>query len=134
MVTRRKLRAFLSALGLYAGAAALVGYFGVSAYTGNHGLRAKQDLDHQFAQLSDELARLKRERIEWQHRIDLLKPESIDPDTLDERAREVLGYVGPGEITMILKPGDATAAAAQARPNSPAAWDELRLTLPVKLT
>ncbi len=110
MVTRRKLRAFLSALGLYAGAAALVGYFGVSAYTGNHGLRAKQDLDQQFAELSAELVQLKRERIEWQRRVDLLKPESIDPDMLDERARAVLGYVGPGEITLLLKHGDAAVA------------------------
>lgn len=103
MVTRRKLRSFLSALALYVAALLLVGYFGVSAYTGNHGLRAQQDLDQQFAELSKELARLKRERAEWQNRVALLKPESIDPDMLDERARAVLGYVGPGELTLILK-------------------------------
>ncbi len=103
MVTRRKLRSFLSALGLYVGALLLVGYFGVSAYTGNRGLRAQQDLDQQFAELSEELARLKRERALWQSRVALLKSESIDPDTLDERARAVLGYVGPGELTLILK-------------------------------
>jgi cell division protein FtsB len=103
MVTRRKLRSLLSALGLYVGATLLVGYFGVSAYTGNRGLRAKQDLDQQFSELSEELARLKHERAEWQNRVALLKSESIDPDTLDERARAVLGYVGPGELTLILK-------------------------------
>ena len=36
MVTRRKLRAFLSTLALYVGCALVIGYFGVNAYTGNH--------------------------------------------------------------------------------------------------
>ena len=60
MVTRRKLRTFLTTLGLYVGCALVIGYFGVNAYTGNHGLRAQQDLDQQFAALTDELGRLKR--------------------------------------------------------------------------
>jgi len=103
MVTRRRLRSFLTALGLYVGAALLIGYFGVNAYTGNHGLRAKQDLDQHFAELSDELARLKKERLEWQRRVALPKSESIDPDMLDERARAVLNYPEPREITLIVK-------------------------------
>ena len=104
MVTRRRLRSFLTALGLYVGAALLIGYFGVNAYTGNHGLRAKADLDQHFAELSDELARLKKERADWQRKVALLKSESIDPDMLDERARAVLNYLEPREITMIVKP------------------------------
>jgi cell division protein FtsB len=103
MVTRRRLRSFLTALGLYVGSAMLIGYFGVNAYTGNHGLRAKQDLDQQFNELSDELARLKRDRMEWQRRVALLKSESIDPDMLDERARAVLNYLEPRELTLVLK-------------------------------
>ena len=45
MVTRRRLRTVLTALGLYLGAALLIGYFGVNAYTGNHGINARQGLD-----------------------------------------------------------------------------------------
>ena len=45
MVTRKRLRSVLTALGLYLCAALLIGYFGVNAYTGNHGLRARQGLD-----------------------------------------------------------------------------------------
>ena len=70
---RRKLRSFLTTLGLYVGGALLIGYFGVNAYTGNHGLRAKQDLDQQFAELTDELDRLKHERADWQRRVALLQ-------------------------------------------------------------
>jgi cell division protein FtsB len=103
MVIRRKLRSVLTTLGLYVGAALFIGYFGVNAYTGNHGLRAKQDLDQQYAALSEELDRLKRERSEWQRRVALLRSESIDPDMLDERARAVLGYLDRRELTLILK-------------------------------
>jgi|SRR4030095_7916431 cell division protein FtsB len=103
MVTRRKLRSFLTALGLYVAAALLIGYFGVNAFTGNHGLKAKQALDQQFAELADELAQLKRERGEWQRRVALLKSESIDPDTLDERSRAILGYLNARDLTLILK-------------------------------
>jgi cell division protein FtsB len=103
MVTRRKLRSFLTSMSLYVGVALLIGYFGVNAYTGNRGLRAKQDLDQQFAELSEELAQLKRERAEWQRRVALLKSESIDPDTLDERARDILGYMERQELTLILR-------------------------------
>jgi hypothetical protein len=45
MVIRRRFRAVLNALALYAIAALLIGYFAINAYTGNRGLRARQDLD-----------------------------------------------------------------------------------------
>jgi cell division protein FtsB len=104
MVTRRKLRAFLTTLGLYTGCALIIGYFGVNAFTGNLGLRAKQDLDQQFVQLSNELAELKLERAEWDHRVKLLRSESIDPDMLDERARVVLNYLDPRDLILMHKP------------------------------
>ena len=103
MVSRRKLRTFLTTLGLYIGCALVIGYFGVNAFTGNHGLRAQQDLDQQFTMLTNELGRLKQERAGWQHRVKLLQSTSIDPDTLDERARAVLNYLDPRDLTLMLK-------------------------------
>ena len=103
MVSRRKLRIALTTLGLYVGCALVIGYFGVNAYTGNHGLRAQQDLDHQFTTLTDELGHLKQERAEWQHRVKLLQSSSIDPDTLDERSRAILNYLDPRDLTLMLK-------------------------------
>jgi cell division protein FtsB len=103
MVTRRKLRTFLTTLGLYVGCALVIAYFGINAYTGNHGLRAQQDLDQQFATLTQEIDHLKQQRAQWQHRIKLLKSDSIDPDTLDERSRAVLNYLDPRDVTMMLK-------------------------------
>jgi len=103
MVTRNRFRAVLNALALYSLAAALIGYFGVNAYNGNYGLRAKQDLDQQIAELSGELATLKADRATWERRVSLLKPESIDPDMLDERARTLLNYADPRDLTLRLK-------------------------------
>jgi cell division protein FtsB len=81
----------------------VIGYFGVNAYTGNHGLLARQDLEEQSAQLSGELQRLKAERVEWERRVALLKSDKLDPDTLDERARAMLNYVNPRDLVLILK-------------------------------
>ena len=103
MVTLNRFRAVLNALALYTIAAALIGYFGVNAYDGNYGLRAKQDLDQQIAQLSSELATLKVEHAGWERRVSLLRPESIDPDMLDERARVLLNYADPRDLTLRLK-------------------------------
>ena len=103
MVTRRRFRTVVNALALYTIAALLIGYFGINAYTGNHGLRAKQDLDQQITQLSNELAALRAERVNWERRVSLLQPESIDADMLDERARALLNYVDPRELTLQLK-------------------------------
>src|SRR6478609_7800683 len=103
MVTRWRLRSFLTALGLYLGAALLIGYLGVNAYTGNHGLKAKQNLDQQIAQLTLELANLKAERLTWERRVSLLRSESLDPDMLDERARALLDYTDPRDLTLQFK-------------------------------
>jgi cell division protein FtsB len=100
MVTRRRLRSFLAALSLYVGAALLIGYFGVNAYTGNHGLRAQQDLDHQIVQLTGELSALEAERTVWERRVSLLRSESLDPDMLDERARALLDFADPNDLVL----------------------------------
>jgi cell division protein FtsB len=104
MVTRRRLRSILNALGLYVMAALFIGYFGVNAYNGNHGLKAKQDIDRQMRALSAELTRLHAERSQWERRLQLLKSNDIDPDMLDERARALLDYADPRDLIMMIKP------------------------------
>ena len=49
MVTHRRRRTVLTVLGLYIFAALFIGYFAANAFTGNHGLRAQQDLEQQLA-------------------------------------------------------------------------------------
>lgn len=104
MVTRKRLRSILTALGLYVLAALLIGYFGVNAFSGNHGLNAKQDIDQQIGALSSELAKVQVERKQWERRVALLKPRGLDPDMLDERARALLDYAHPNDLTLMLRP------------------------------
>src|SRR5665647_2723077 len=86
MVSRSRLKSFLTGLALYTIAAAMIGYFGVNAYTGKYGLNARQELDQEIVALTSELARLKRERAEGEQRVSLLRSDRVDPDMLDERA------------------------------------------------
>src|SRR5215510_11315030 len=102
MVTRARLKSILTGLALYTIAAAIVGYFGINAYTGKYGLNARQELDQEIIALTSELARLKRERAEGEQRVSLLRADKIDPDMLDERARYQLQYVKPHDLVRII--------------------------------
>jgi cell division protein FtsB len=102
MVSHRRRHAILTALALYLFAALFIGYFAVNAFTGNHGLRAQQNLDQQLTVMQGELRQLKGERALWQRRVALLRPDRIDPDMLDERARALVGYVDPRDLTLLL--------------------------------
>ena len=103
MVTRPRIRAFFTALGLYVLAALLIGYFGVNAYTGNRGLRARQDLDQQIVAITSQIEEAKAERAQWERRVALLKTDSIDSDMLDERARMLLDDADPRDLVLIVK-------------------------------
>jgi cell division protein FtsB len=103
MVKRPRLRSFFTALGLYVLAALLIGYFGVNAYTGDHGLRAREELDRQIGSLTSQIAEATAEREFWERRVKLLKSDSVDPDMLDERARSLLDYADPRELVLIRK-------------------------------
>ena len=102
MVSHRRRRTILTVLGLYIFAALFIGYFAVNAFTGNHGLRAQQDLDQQMAAMQQELAQVKAERAVWERRVALLRSDRLDPDMLEERARALLGYVDPRDLTFLL--------------------------------
>ncbi len=103
MVTHTRLRAVLTALGLYTVAALVIGYFGLSAYTGARGLRAKQDLAQQQAGLMSDIERTRAERVALEHKVSLLRADNLDPDMLDERARAMLNYLNPRDLTLMLK-------------------------------
>jgi len=100
MAKRKRFRTVLNTLALYTIAALVIGYFAANAYSGNRGLRAKQDLDQQIGQLGAELATLKAEHAYWERRVSMLRPESIDADLLDERARALLNFTDPRELIL----------------------------------
>ena len=94
----------LTGVALYSIAAAMVGYFGVNAYTGKYGLNARQELDQEIIALTSELARLKKERAEGEQRVSLLRADRVDPDMLDERVRYQLDYAHPRDLVRMIKP------------------------------
>ncbi|MGY4308510.1 cell division protein FtsB [Bradyrhizobium sp. USDA 4369] len=104
MVSRARLKSFLTGLALYTMAAAIIGYFGINAYTGRYGLTARQELDQEIISLTSELVRLKQERAEGERRVSLLRSDRVDPDMLDERARFQLGYANPHDLIRISRP------------------------------
>lgn len=84
-------------------AACMVAYFSYHAVQGDRGflawVRLKQDLAQaQISQalLADEQARIER-------RVDLLHPDNLDPDILEEQANALLGY-GTENDRIILLP------------------------------
>jgi cell division protein FtsB len=104
MVSHRRRRSILTVLALYAMAALFISYFAVNAFTGDHGLRAQQDLAQQLAAMKQELARLKGDRVVWERRVALLRSDKLDPDMLEERARALLDNVDPRDVTLLLNP------------------------------
>jgi len=54
--------------------------------------------------MKEELGQLKTERAHWERRVSLLRADRIDPDMLDERARALVGYLDPRDLTTLRTP------------------------------
>ena len=79
----------------------LVVYFGYFAIYGNHGLVNWMRLQHEIELKQADLERVRGERLALEHRVRLLRPESVDPDLLEEQARARLGLSGPDEVVIL---------------------------------
>lgn len=80
--------------------AALTVYFGYFALYGRHGLVNYAKLQRESELRQADLALILAERRALERRVNLLKPDSIDPDLLEERARDTLGLTGPNELVL----------------------------------
>ena len=78
----------------------LAGYFAYHAVEGDHGLIAWIELEREHGELTGQLQKLRAERRDLEHRVTLMRPESLDPDMLDERARGSLNLAHPNDITI----------------------------------
>ena len=79
---------------------ALLGYFGWHAFYGPRGFAHHDALEIRAADLSVQLALLRSEREDSEKRVSLIRPDSIDPDMLDELARANLGYGRPSDLVI----------------------------------
>jgi cell division protein FtsB len=79
----------------------LVLYFGYFAIYGSHGLMNWIRLEHEIELKQTELDAVRAERAALEHRVRLLRPESVDPDLLEEQARARLGLSEPDEVVIL---------------------------------
>jgi cell division protein FtsB len=89
-----------AALSLGLGAAIL--YLGAHAVTGRQGLVAYVDLQAQERALEQRVASLEEERAQLEARAARLRPETLDLDYLDERARITLAAGDSEELVFTL--------------------------------
>jgi cell division protein FtsB len=80
-------------------------YFGYHALSGSRGLLAWQELTRQLDAAQQELAQLRAERRELEHRVSRLRSDSLDPDLIDEVARRNLSLVDPLDVIILLDEG-----------------------------
>lgn len=93
-----------SLIGPFLGACA-VAYFAYHTVQGDRGLMAWWRLRHQIAEAEETLGRVQHQRIGMERRAALLRPDSLDPDMLEERARLMLGVGRDGENVIFLPDG-----------------------------
>jgi cell division protein FtsB len=84
-------------LGPLMGAAVMV-YFGYHAVQGDRGLMAWWNLRFEIEHANIALVAVSAEKKIIEHRVALLRPESLDPDMLEERARIMLGTAAPNDL------------------------------------
>ena len=82
----------------------LLGFFAWHAQEGPRGFAFREKLASQSRQLSDELAAIQKQRSNFETRVALLRPESVDPDMLDEMARSTLDVAGPNDLIVLDSP------------------------------
>jgi len=82
---------------------ALVAYIAYNTVQGDRGLIAYWQLTKQVEQAKSVRAELDQQRQRLENRVQLMYPQSLDPDMLDERARFMLGYSRADEYVVILR-------------------------------
>jgi cell division protein FtsB len=77
---------------------ALLGYFAWHAWMGPRGFHHKEERAAWAAELAGRHADLHSVRVRLEDKVVLLRPESIDPDLLDELARGTLELAKPTDV------------------------------------
>jgi len=78
-------------------------YFAYHLVYGEMGYFSMKKIDATLNESKKEYDDLKQERVGLENRVKRLRPDSLDLDVLDERSRDVLGYVKEDEVILINK-------------------------------
>jgi cell division protein FtsB len=104
MVVRTRLRAILTPFILYCVAAGAVSYFVYQARYGVRGLETKVEYKTEIAAVKAEYDGLRAEHQLWQHRVDLMRSDSVDRDLLEEEAHALLSRFDRRDLVIFLDP------------------------------
>lgn len=80
----------------------LLGYFGWHGYYGPRSFDHRDALEAKSQNLETKLANIRDERQTLERKVSLMRPQSIDPDMLDELARSTLDYGKPNDLIVKL--------------------------------
>jgi len=76
----------------------LIGYFVWHGTKGPRSFANYERLQVKIAMLEDKLAAARARREAFDHRVNLLRPENVDPDLVDELARQELDFAAEGDL------------------------------------
>jgi cell division protein FtsB len=79
---------------------AVVAYFGYYAVWGERGMLALAEVNARLGAQQDELVQLQGHRAHLEHRIELMRPGSVDNDLVEELARSQFMEGAPGQIAV----------------------------------
>lgn len=80
-----------------------IAYFGYHAVVGDRGVHSYRQLEIEIEIAEAALAKTVAERQRLEHRVNLLRAGGLDPDLLEEEARQTLGLVHEDEVVIILR-------------------------------
>jgi cell division protein FtsB len=109
MSTRQRKQSKLKPLLLPVCCLFILGYFAYHAVEGGYGLFALGKLRDRVATLELELDAVRTQRARLEAHVALMRPESLDRDMIDERAREALNMADAKDIVIFLDPVDRRA-------------------------
>jgi len=101
MTVFEDIRLRASQIGLTVFGALVLAYFSFHMIQGNHGVIALLELQSKVAAAEVIQSENSAEHSRLVQQVALLRPDNLDPDMLDERARIMLNYVHPDEIVII---------------------------------
>ncbi|MCE3232069.1 MAG: Septum formation initiator [Rickettsiaceae bacterium] len=76
----------------------LISYFAYHVISGERGLMALMRLSKQVEESRNNLDQVVADKLRLEHRVSLLRDNSLDLDLLDEQAKRLLGYVDKDEV------------------------------------
>lgn len=94
-------RSLVFDLSVFFGSIAVLAYFGWHGYYGPRSIEHREMVRAEVQKYQTELENVEEQRDLLDARVALLRPQSIDPDMLDEMAKRALGFAEKGDLVVI---------------------------------